>query len=996
MKKLMLLFALFVLLGAQINAQTTISGTVTGTEDGAPIPGVTVRAKGFTEVGTITASDGKYSITVPTGATTLIFSFVGMKVLELPISGTVVNAVLESEDVEVKEIVVVGYGSAKKVGTVVGSVSQVTSSKLEAKPQANVLEAIQGKVPGLQVYTSSGDPGALQTLRLHGIGSLGASTTPLYILDGIAVSDVTFRSINPNDIESISVLKDASSTSIYGSRAANGVIYVTTKHGSSVKSTITVRGQKGVSSLANTDFYDKMMNTDQLFAFWLETGIRTQAQIDAIKANLHAIGQVQGDGSYNSTKWNSYIQPNNRPMFQADIALSGGANTTRYYISGSIYDEAGTAPGTSFKRYGLASSVDSRVNNWLKVGANLRLSLSKRLVNTNFATNALAGGLSFLRQPYYSPYDSTGKELDWIPGGNFATPNYLMKMTTDLYNNYGGIINTYFEIEPIKNLKIKSVPGLDALGVVRNYMRNASYLGAVANGQLGKYVTQQVTATITNTIEYIYNISDKQNLTLLVGHEGIKNDYKYSTSYTTGLKDDRLMQFDNGLQTTFAMTSTSTTSTFLSFFGRAEYSYDSRFFVDASLRNDKSSRFGKANRSANFWSGGFMWNLKNEAFLKTVSLINVLNFKISYGTQGNASIGDYDALATVVSTTNYSTASAWGNGNSGNPDLAWETQKKLTVGINTRLIDRVDLSVEVYNRATENMLMSVPVPATTGYTTVLKNVGTLTNKGVDISLNIDILKGKDYYVGFNTTFNYNSEKVTELFDGRNRWEVANTGVAYVVGKPVMYYYPIFAGINPANGRQQWYVPGTDKDVTTKDAVTEVFNASALTQNTGTRRYAPTSGGFGFSASWKGISLNADFAYVLGKNLISNDRYFSENPFNFAGYNASSNVLEYWKIAGDVVEYPDWKQGQIMQFDTHLIENASFCRLKNLTLSYTIPQVIIQKLKYVQGVKAYITGRNLWTLVNKDFEGIDPEVDSNLTLGRIGNSKQFVFGFELTF
>lgn len=375
-----------------------------------------------------------------------------------------------------------------------------------------------------------------------------------------------------------------------------------------------------------------------------------------------------------------------------------------------------------------------------------------------------------------------------------------------------------------------------------------------------------------------------------------------------------------------------------------------------------------------------------------------MNLKVSYGTQGNAGIGDFVALATVTSTLNYGGAASWHTGNAGNADLTWETQKKFTVALNTRFLDKISFSVELYNRLTSDMLMNVPVPRTTGYAEVLKNVGTLSNKGIDLSLDIDILKGKDYYFGFNTVFNYNTEKITELFDGRTRWTIANTGVAYVVGKPIMFYYPILAGIDPADGRQQWYVPGEDIDVTTKDPnnVTKVFNSTTLQQNTGIRRYAPISGGFGLNGSFKGIGLSADFAYVLGKNLISNDRYFSENGYQWGAYNQSTNVLDYWKQEGDVKNYPDWSKGQVMQFDTHLIEKADFLRLKNLTVSYTLPKSILSKTGFVQGFKAYFTGRNLMTFVSDEFLGIDPEVDSNLTLGRVGNSKQFVFGFDFTF
>ncbi len=1008
MKKLCVFLVSVVFVGINfLQAQNVqVTGTVTSAEDGMPIPGASIMIKGTT-TGVATNLDGTYSLSVPNTASILVFSSIGMTEQDVMIGGrTIINVVLEVDATELEEIVVVGYGSAKKVGTVVGSVSKVSSEKISSKPQATVLEAMQGKVPGLQVYSSTGNPGEIQSVRLHGIGSLGASSTPLYILDGIAVSATTFRSVNPNDIEDITVLKDASATSIYGSRAANGVIYVTTKRGSSTKSEFNVRVQAGTSMLANTSFYDNIMGTDQLLDFWLETGIRSQTQIDNLITSLGNDGQVKADGSLYSTNWNEYLQPS-RPMFQADVSFMGGAKGTQYFISGSVYNEEGTAPGAYFERYTLASNVDSRIYPWLKVGANMRLSMSERETNPNWGSNYTSGGLSFLLQPYYSPTDQDGNRYDFIPGLNMAEPNYSISKMPDTYTYYGGILNGYIEIEPIKNLIIKTTPGLDATGVRNNWYRYPSYIGTLGNGVVGKATEEDYTATITNTVEYSFDFLDNHQIVALVGQEGVANDNKFYHARSEGQTDDRLMELQHGTQDNFTMSSSTTASNFLSYFGRVDYSFDRRFYVDASVRNDKSSRFGKNNQSATFWSVGGMWNLKNEAFLKDVSFLNLLNAKVSYGTQGNAGIGDFTALATIGATTDYLTEASWALGSPGNPDLTWETQTKLTVGASTRMFNMLTLSVEYYNRKTEDMLMAVPIPGTTGvppsdpsdHTIIVnKNVGTLTNNGIDIALDLDILQGQDYYLGFNTVFNYNSEKITELFDGLDRWTIANTGVAYVVGKPVMYYYPIYAGVDPDDGLQQWYVPGEDIDETTEDSdnLTKVFNEDDLMQNTGIRRYAPISGGFGISGSWKGIGVGVDFAYVLGKNLISNDRFFSENPNQFAGYNTSSNVLDYWKQPGDNTYYPNWSSGETMKFDTHLIEKADFLRMKNITVSYSIPKHLMAKTNFMKGFRVYFTGRNLLTFTNKDFKGIDPEVDSNLTLGKVGNSKQFVFGVDFTF
>lgn len=860
MKKLCVFLASVVFVGINfLQAQNVqITGTVTSAEDGEPLIGATIQAKG-TGIGVATDFDGKYSISVPASATVLEVRSIGMKMQDVQIGGrTIINVVLEPDMEELEEVVVVGYGSAKKVGTVVGSVAQVSGEKIASRPQSSVIDAIQGQVSGLQVYSSTGEPGTNQSIRLHGIGSLGASSSPLFVLDGVAVSSAAFQALNPNDIETVNVLKDASATSIYGSRAANGVVYITTKRGSSSRSQIEVRSHYGVSSMADTRFYDRMMTTDQLFDFWKETGVRTEAQIAQIQTGLERSGMLQPDGSFHNTDWRKYMQPDNRPTYQGDISIMGGAKATQYRVSASVYHEDGTAPSSSYDRYTFGSNIDSRVNDWMKFGANLRLSKSTRADTWTYHSNNTYGGLSYMIPPFYSyETDVDGNKVDYIASSQMWDPLLVARSQIEYYNNYGALLTGYIELEPITNLKIRSTPGLDALGRVYDFNRLPSTIFLKGNGATWHDTYRDYTATITNTIEYSLELKEKNNFTFLIGHEGLKNDYHMYRARISGLKDDRLILLQHGDPDTRVMQEAATTSLFNSFFGRAEYNYDRKYFVDASIRQDESSRFGRENRDAFFWAVGAMWKMKSEEFLKDVDLINDMNFKVSYGTQGNAGIGDFTAFKTIAATTKYANHDAWILNNAGNDFLTWEKQSKLTVGLSTRFLNRFNLNVEYYNRSTHAMLMSVPVPYSTGYEEMMENVGTLTNNGVDILLNVDILTGHDYYLGVSTVFNYNSEKVTALFDGRERYQIPNTGVAWVVGEPVMYYYPIYAGVNPDNGNMQWYLPGDNIDVTTmdKDRVTETFNDESLTQNTGIRRYPPMTGGFGLSGSWRGIGLN---------------------------------------------------------------------------------------------------------------------------------------------
>ena len=387
--------------------------------------------------------------------------------------------------------------------------------------------------------------------------------------------------------------------------------------------------------------------------------------------------------------------------------------------------------------------------------------------------------------------------------------------------------------------------------------------------------------------------------------------------------------------------------------------------------------------------------MKDAKWIKNASL------KASYGTQGNAEIGNYSHLALIGTMTNYNDGNAWAVGQPSNKDLTWEKQSLLSIGASARFFDFIDLEVEFYDRTTKDMLMDVPYPYTSGFSELTANVGGLKNTGVDITLGVDIIQKPDAYLRFSTNFNYNKEKVSELFDAawdeefqRYRWIMASEGLAYIQGLPVMFYAPIYAGVDPEDGAPMWYVPGDDPDKTTKDKTTKDYDEDALMQNTGLQLSAPMVGGFSLRGGWKFLSFAADFSYVLGKTLINNDRYFYENVNNNVAYNKMKNVSDYWTPNNKNAQYPDWTKGYVMQFDTHLYEDASFLRLKNLQVGVALPNKWLEAQKLFDSVKLTFTGRNLLTFTK--YTGVDPEIDGNLTYGRLGGSKQYLVGLEFTF
>lgn len=976
-KLMLLLTCLFVGIGLVTAQITKVTGTVISEEDGLPVVGASILVKG-TAVGTVTDMDGKFQLpNVPSSAKTLVISFIGMKSQELPIKQTM-NVILKPDTETLEEVVVLGYGSGKKIGSIVGSVAKVNSEKLSAKPVANAMDALQGQVSGLQVYTSSGEPGSSSSSYIRGVGSLTADNEPLYVLDGTPVSSSVMVMMNPNDFESVTVLKDASATSIYGSRAANGVIYITTKRGKiGEKAVITASGNYGTARLARR--VSNPMNSTELLNYQLSHGIIKQETYDKyINSGI-------------DTNWEDYFFKDDAPTYQANLSIQGGSNKTMYYVSGSYYFQDGITPRSEYNRYTFRSNLESRPTDWLRFGANFGATYDEQQTSlfTYQGSNNLNGGIfgTILNPTYYNPYGEDGSKLDVIPGLNRYSPYYLSDKQPSSSNTAQLDGTAFIQLNPIEGLTIRSQFGIEAYDFRQTSKRLASHPNATQGGYTYEAFRRNAKLTITNTAEYNFKIKDIHDFTILIGQEGIKNDYQRFGSETTGQSDDRLSMLEAGTAATLlgADENDLYTYQFLSFFGRINYALNDKYFADFSIRNDASSRFGKDNRNAIFMSGGLMWNMKKESFLEDVNFLSDLKLKASIGTTGNSSIGNYDHLA-LVGTNLYNAQGGWKINTPGNGDLGWEKQTLANIGIEASFWNKYRIELTYYNKKTSNMLMDVPVPYTSGFSSITQNVGSMTNSGVEIAVSLDLLKTKDWFVGFNMNYAYNKNKITELFYGYDEWAMPNYLVSYNVGEPVQYYMAEWAGVDPADGQQMWYIPGTDGE-TTKE-----YDEERLQQATGKKRYAPHNGGFGLNVSWKGLSLNADFAWVLGKYMVNNDYYFAANPYNLAGYNQSKDVLNEWKEPGDITDIPAY--GNIMQFDTHLLENASFLRLKNISLSYTLPKNWLLPTKVIQGVRIMATARNLFTITN--YKGADPELDTNLTYGAYPNTKQFTIGAELTF
>lgn len=983
MRKLLLMLATVLLFTGQLLAQTrTVTGKVTD-DSGDAIPGATIQIKGTT-TGTVTDGTGNFSINISPDAKFLVISLIGMTSKEIAIGSSNTYAItLAPSSSAIDEVVIVGYGSGKRAGTVVGSVTQVAGARVQDRPAANAFDALQGKVAGLQVFTSSGEPSQTSSIRIHGVGSLGASSTPLIILDGMPIDPATILTLNPEDFETVAILKDASATSIYGARAANGVIQISTKKGKIGEPVVALKTQYGVSNLMSVDYFENFMNSKELTDFWVATNQRTRGYVDTLLKNFP-----------NDTKWYNEYYKKDVPTYQADLSVSGGAGKTAYYISGNYFHQDGLAYRSAYDRYTLRSNVNSTINDWLKLGVNLSGGYDKRQTNP-YGTNSTNRGLALLAPPFYSPRDANGVTYpDLIPGWGRYNPEYLADKIRSAGNNIQLNLSGYVEITPIKNLMIRSQAGLEFSELRTSAAQLPSYLASLNNGSASETFVRKVTRTVTNTAEYKFSIADVHHLTAMAGQEYIDYNYGDFSASSTGQTDDRLIQVSNG-PANRNVGSSRTEYAYLSYFGRLEYGFDDKYFVDLSLRQDQSSRFGKNNRTANFWSVGGMWKASRENFLKDVTWLKDLTVRGSYGTSGNSALDNNYLSLALVGTNTYENATGWGISSAGNPNLSWESQSLTTFGTSFNLFNRMNLAVEWYNKKTENMLVSVPYPYTSGFAEVMDNVGSLKNTGWDVTFDIDVYRTKKAYVTPRFNFNYNKNEVTELFQGKQYWIIPNTGVSWAVGQPVSFVYPVFAQVNKDTGLPEWYLPDPANITSSRrdpKAVTSTFTPD-LQQSTGIKRQPPFNGGFGLDAGYDGFYLNVDFSFSSGKYLINNDRYFFENPNQFAGFNQSKVILDYWKNPGDIARFPRYGV-QFSQFDSRLIEDASFLRMKNITIGYNFKSQLLRKTKFFKAANLYVTGRNLLTYTK--YTGPDPEVDSNLALGTNPNTKQVAAGLNLQF
>lgn len=986
--KLFLSVAAALVFAGQIAAQNKVTGIVTDMTN-EPVPGAAVLVSGK-NAGTSTNENGEFSVAAAP-SDTLIVDIIGYVSQRIPVDGRSTILVKLADDTQqIEATVVIGYGSAQKIGNIVGSVKTVSAGDIVERPSANIGDALQGKVAGLQIFNTSGEPNSNVSVRLRGESSLSLSNEPMYIMDGVPVSSSVFSSINPQDIENISILKDASSTAIYGSRAANGVIFITTKQGKKgEKPTLAVRAQYGVSMLTNYNM--DMMNSKELIQFeeMCQPSLKNDVAYQARKAFIL--------GNNLNYDWTSYLFDDAAPMLQADASLRGATENTNYYVSLGYYSENGTFKVNSgTDRFNFRTNIDTKIAKWAKFGANLAISYSKSKTTTTgwYKQTPIVQALTNL--PYRTPYEILYNEDGTISyGDRYETypwdqmPDlieYYNKNTNDRQNvNITG--QTYILLTPFKGLNIRARQSVDGFDYTGEAIYKPSYTPGTNRGTNVQGFQRYYQLISTNTAEYKTAFKGGHNLTLLLGHESILKHQKTLSATGTGLTDDRLTQFGSTTTVT-SWDGGDSECTFNSFFFNVNYDFNDKYFLDASVRTDGSSLFGANHRYATFYSVGAMWKMKNESWLQNVSWLDDLNLNVSYGTTGNSGLGSwYASYGLVSSGATYNGQDGWGITQVKNPDLTWETVGTLNVRLAGRVFDRVSFDLQYYDKSSWNLLMSVPFSATTGHGSGFDNIAAMNNHGFDLELDIDLIHTRNFYWGISGNVNYNKNEITKLYRNLDELSFPLKSLKYQVGKPSsLIFTQIRAGVDPRDGAPMWYDLNGNLTKTYSDDIMQFWE--------GHDTNSPWSGGFSTNLSWNGFGLNADFSWIGERWIFIDERYYTMNATDMLlRSNFEKKMLDIWTTPGQVTDIP--KYGTPYRHDSSRFSNASFIRLKNLSLSYSLPKKWLEKTKAISNAKIYLTGRNLLTIT--DFEGYDPEVGyGNATSGMYPNSRQFVIGAEIVF
>ena len=1023
-------------LWAAVQQEIRISGTVIS--DGEPLPGVSVQIKGET-TGTITDMDGKYSISAPSDAI-LVYRFVGLKTVEQPVNGrNMINVTLESDSKELDEVMVVAYATAKKY-SFTGAASTVKGDEIAKLQVASVSRALEGTVSGVQASAASGQPGTDAEIRIRGIGSINASSAPLYVVDGVPF-DGSVNSINPDDIASMTVLKDAASAALYGSRGANGVIIITTKQGQTdSKTTVNVKASFGGSNRAVRD-YDRIGTNDYFQLYW--EALRNQYAKDtenytpataAAQASKDLVTKLMGDGP--NPYGTNYPQPvgtdgklvdGARPLWDFDwsdameqqalrtelnLNVSGGGQKNQYFFSAGYLNDKGIALESGYQRFNLRSNITSEMTSWLKGGVNMSFahSMQNYPVSSDTKTsNVINAGRTM--PGFYPIYevnadgslktDANGELIpdfgSYRPSGSTSNWNLPATLPLDkserLKDEFSG--RTFLDVTCIPGLKFKTSFNFDLINYNSLDFTNSLIGPSVTTGGGSSRVnTRTFSWTWNNIVTYDKTIGE-HHFNILAGQEAYSYRYDELSASRTKMALPDMPELVVGSQLTGG-SGYRIDYALAGYFTQLLYDYQSKYFFSASYRRDGSSRFAPETRWGNFWSLGASWRIDRENFMiSTSDWLSALTLKASYGAQGNDNLGTYYASKGLYAIVSNLGENALFSDRIATPKLKWETNLNFNVGIDFSLWNnRVSGSFDFFQRRSKDLLYSRPVAPSLGYKSVDENVGALKNTGIELSLNGTLINTQDFIWKLGLNLTHYKNEVTEL----PLKDMPPSGVnKLAVGRSVYdFYTKEWAGVDPENGNPLWYMDILDKDDNVvgrgttsvyKDATDYFVNKSSLPK---------VYGGFNTSFSYKGVELSAIFAYSVGGYIMNRDITMILHNGSSAGRAWSKEILNRWTPENRYTDVPalatttnNWTS-----YSTRFLQNNSYMRLKNLTLSYTLPKQLVSKAS-LSNVQVFVQSDNLFTIHRN--QGLDPEQGiTGLTYYRYPAMRSFTGGINVTF
>ena len=976
-------------------ADIPIKGTVND-EKGEKLPGVSITIKGTTR-GSTTNANGEYSIAVTDNKAILVFSYVGYEPQEVVVGNqTKINATLKVDNKTLEEVVVVGYGSVKK-SDLTGSVSSVKAEQIAAYPAGDLTQALQGRAAGVLIQANNGDPGAGFKLRIRGSSSINASSDPIFVVDGFVGGSIP----PPEDIESIEILKDASATAIYGSRGANGVVMVTTKQGKDGQTKVEFNTSYSAQNEINRL---QLLNADQYTAYMKEV-----------------IPTYVSPGG--NTDWQKQIFKTGA-IQNHQLSFSGGNQTIKYYVSGSIFDQQGIIIGTDFKRYSLTNNLSFKVSDKIKIGVNLFLQRASRKgtrtqEGSGGASSAGAVSSAFRFMPNQNIYNADGSYTLALQGDPIDNP---FAIVTELQNeslNDRQQLNFSADYDIFKDLKFRTT-----LGTSTDSYRSASFQpttlnqGNAVGGDASQFGGKNTNLINENYLTYSKTFNTHHNLSVLGGYSFQKTSSENFGANSQSFITNAVSYWNLGSGSVYQAPSSGISGTQLSsYFGRLTYGFKDRYLFTATARYDGSSNFSKNKKWAFFPSGAFAWNVMNEDFMKNVKFLNSWKIRTSYGLTGNQAIEPYQTLARFSSTLaviNGKIVNAVRPTTVANDNLTWETTAQFDIGTDIGFLNnRFNLTLDYYNRVTSNLLFAVPLPQYSGFETQLKNIGKVENKGFEIGLNAKILTGRlAWNVDLNGSANRN--KVLELPDDNDiqygagpghMIGLGNTNILRV-GQPVGSFYGwVYDGVYQSGDK---FLTGAGfESIAGGEKFKDLNNDGKL--NDDDRQIVGNPNpkfiwGFNNDFKYKNFDLNVFFQGSQGNDLLSFTLLEIESMAS--PYNSTLRALNRWTPTNTATDIPIRSFGRTQRVSSRWVYDGSYARLKNLTIGYNISSEKLRKVN-ISKIRIYASAQNILTFTK--YPGYDPEVNYNsadsgtdanrnlgLDYGSYPNAKSYTVGLNIRF